>query len=96
MNVFLGLGMPWIVATVYYQRVDGTDYMVPSGDLAFSVLLFLICCSIGVVILIFRRIKVGGELGGLTAFGRYLSAAVLVTLWVFYILFSSLKVYGHV
>jgi hypothetical protein len=59
-------------------------------------MLFLITCVIGVIILVVRRIKVGGELGGYSDFGRYGSATILVLLWVFYILFSALKVYGHI
>ena len=66
---------------------------MPAGDLAFSVMLFLltsICCFI---ILIARRLVFGGELGG-PKVSAYLSAAVLVALWVIYILFSSLKAYA--
>lgn len=54
-NVFLGLGLPWVIATIYRKSTTGEDYAVPSGTLAFSVMLFLctaLCCFI---ILILRR-----------------------------------------
>jgi solute carrier family 8 (sodium/calcium exchanger) len=54
-NVFLGLGLPWVFATLYRKNTTGEDYAVPSGELAFSVMLFLataVCCF---GILIIRR-----------------------------------------
>jgi len=55
-NVFLGLGLPWVIAAIYQNRLDGRPYQVPAGDLAFSVLLFLITCIICFIILIGRRV----------------------------------------
>ena len=40
-NVFLGLGLPWVIAIIYYES-KGQDYNVPAGTLSFSVMLFLI------------------------------------------------------
>jgi hypothetical protein len=45
------------------------------------------------IILGVRRFAVGGELGG-PPFSKYLSAVMLVCLWLIYIIFSSLKAYG--
>ncbi|MGK0368137.1 MAG: solute carrier family 8 (sodium/calcium exchanger) [Thermoproteota archaeon] len=53
-NVFLGLGLPWVTATLYYNA-QGTVYKVPSGELAFSVGMFLFTSVICIFILIFRR-----------------------------------------
>jgi solute carrier family 8 (sodium/calcium exchanger) len=44
------------------------------------------------IVLIARRIVVGGELGG-TPFGRYLSGVFLFFLWFIYILMSTLQAY---
>lgn len=55
--------------------------------------LFLICCILGIIVLVFRRICVGGELGGSTC-GRYFSALIFILLWVFYIVVSTLNIYG--
>ena len=54
-NVFLGLGLPWVIATIYYKQKDDTSYAVPAGDLAFSVLLFLITSACCIVVLLARR-----------------------------------------
>ena len=70
-NVFLGLGLPWVIGAMYEsttpKEVKGYEtntYFVPAGSLGFSVVLFCIVAAICMVILIGRRIKVGGELGG--------------------------------
>lgn len=53
-NVFLGLGLPWVIASTWNKN-NGMTYVVPAGSLAFSVMLFLMtsCCCF--VILIARR-----------------------------------------
>lgn len=53
-NVFLGLGLPWCIATVYWQAEYGQDYHVPKGSLAFSVIMFL-SCSMGCFFILFLR-----------------------------------------
>jgi solute carrier family 8 (sodium/calcium exchanger) len=40
-NVFLGLGLPWIIGAVY-SLIQGEDYKVNTKGLSFSVILFLI------------------------------------------------------
>ena len=54
-NVFLGLGLPWVIATIYRKATTGEDYAVPSGTLAFSVMLFLCTACCCFIILIARR-----------------------------------------
>jgi solute carrier family 8 (sodium/calcium exchanger) len=91
-NVFLGLGLPWVISA-HYNESKGGQYIVPAGDLAFSVVLFLgtsVCCFI---LLVIRRRVIGGELGGPKT-SAYASAFFLISLWVLYILFSSLKAYS--
>jgi solute carrier family 8 (sodium/calcium exchanger) len=39
-NVFLGLGLPWVIAVIYYES-SGDKFIVPAGNLAFSVIVFL-------------------------------------------------------
>ena len=90
-NVFLGLGLPWVIAVIY-SRNQGEEYKVPAKGLDLSVVLFLSCCLVGIAILIFRRCSVKGELGGSFA-GRVASAAAFVTLWLIYIIVSCLGQY---
>lgn len=50
-NVFLGLGLPWLIGAIYY---DG-EYEVPSGALGFSVLIFMIAAFVCLGLLITRH-----------------------------------------
>jgi len=90
-NVFLGLGLPWAVASTYwYNKTGNPSYPVPSGDVAFSVFVFLLVACICFLILIIRRIVIGGELGG-PQLSKIISAIVLISLWCLYILLSILN-----
>lgn len=96
-NVFLGLGLPWIIGTWYEtsrypQTQENNGYYVPSGSLGFSVVVFSILAVTCIAFLIGRRYVVGGELGG-TKFGRNGSCAFLCFLWFIYILLSTLQAY---
>lgn len=93
-NVFLGCGLPWLIGSIYHDNNNvrdnnGLGYQVKSGPLAFSVMVFLSVAVACFIVIILRRILVGGELGG-TPFGRYASGAFLVSLWFIYILMSTL------
>ena len=90
-NVFLGLGLPWVIAVIYSNKNDET-YEVPAKGLDLSVVLFLSCCLVGVAILIIRRCVVKGELGG-SSTGRLVSCIAFVSLWFIYIIFSILGNY---
>ena len=96
-NVFLGLGLPWIIGSMYEASKNDENikgYFVPAGSLGFSVVIFLICAIICLITLMIRRVVVGGELGGGEEsggkFGRAASSAFLVFLWLIYIILSSL------
>ena len=94
MNVFLGLGLPWVIAVIYEQYINQNNktngtYRYPAKGLDLSVLLFLICSLVGIAILVLRRIVVKGELGGSPG-GRTISAIFFTSLWIFYITFCSL------
>lgn len=54
-NVFLGLGLPWVIAANWYSNRNRI-FNYPSGTLGYSVFLFLICSVACFLILIFRRI----------------------------------------
>lgn len=94
-NVFLGIGVAWSVAAVYW-KVKGKVFRVDPGSLAFSVTLFTIFAffSMG-VLMIRRRPSIGGELGG-PRIPKVLTSLLLFGLWFLYILFSSLEAYCHI
>lgn len=92
-NVFLGLGLPWMIASIYYEAKD-EDFGVPAEGLAFSVVLFLICSTTCLITLVIRRFTVKGELGG-NVIVKWLTCAFFVTLWFIYLSMSALKSYDR-
>merc|ERR1712166_639209 len=92
-NVFLGLGLPWTIACIYYQVTEGNDYKVPSKTLGFSVLLFVICSIFCFILLFVRRQCLGGELGG-PFVPKIMSAIFLFTLWTGYIIIATLQAFN--
>lgn len=92
-NVFLGMGLPWIIATVWWKAKHDSDYVVPPGSMSFSVIVFLCCSMVCFLILGLRRCCLGGELGG-EGCARPFSAFILFSLWVIYVIFVSLESYG--
>jgi solute carrier family 8 (sodium/calcium exchanger) len=93
-NVFLGLGLPWVIAVIWetgtpasVKGYESNRYFVPSLTLGFSVMVFVIVSLVAFMILIIRRQVVGGELGG-TQKGRTISACALTSLWLVYVLLS--------
>ena len=112
-NVFLGLGIAWLVGAIYWAangatqewldlypeiaadngiRIgDSVGLAVPAGNLSFSVSLFCVCALTVLATLALRRRFFGYELGSKA---RKPTAALFGSLWVFYILLSSLKEYN--
>ncbi|XP_066196262.1 sodium/calcium exchanger 2-like [Sylvia atricapilla] len=94
-NVFLGLGLAWSVAAVYWAA-QGRPFLVPPGTLAFPVTLFTIFAFLAIAVLLWRRrAPIGGELGGPRA-PKVLTAGLFLLLWLLYVLFASLEAYCHI
>ncbi|XP_059186806.1 sodium/calcium exchanger 2b isoform X2 [Centropristis striata] len=94
-NVFLGIGVAWSVAAIYW-KFKGKEFKVDPGSLAFSVTLFTIFAFICMGVLLFRRRpSIGGELGGPRG-PRLVTSLLFLGLWFLYILFSSLEAYCHI
>ena len=87
-NVFLGLGLPWIIAAHYNAGSPG-GYRTPAGNLAFSVIVFVSVAIVALLTLVIRRFVIGGELGG-PRMSAYASAIFLIMLWFLYIIMSIL------
>jgi solute carrier family 8 (sodium/calcium exchanger) len=110
-NVFLGLGLPWTIAALYWGGQGVTPewlakrykdetfdvlfrpeypeggFIVPSGSLGFSVSVFIMCATSCIGLLIFRRFRYGGELGGPQS-AQNRDSGILCFLWVVYIALS--------
>ena len=91
-NIFLGLGLPWVISSQYGLTID-QPYEVPAGKLGFTVFVFLVGTVITFVILTARRIIIGGELGG-PMFSKVLTGGMCFALWFIYITLSVLDSLG--
>jgi solute carrier family 8 (sodium/calcium exchanger) len=89
-NVFLGLGLPWTMAAIYWASI-GCEFRVEAQTLWLAVLLFSFNAIVCVVVLYLRRWLLGGELGG-PKMSKYLSAGFLTALWFEYIIVACLMV----
>ncbi|WAQ99799.1 NAC1-like protein [Mya arenaria] len=60
-NVFLGLGIPWVMSTMYHLA-KGTEFRVQSDNLTQSVIVFSTVGAICIIVLLLRRkTKTNGE-----------------------------------
>jgi len=53
-NVFLGLGIPWVLSAMYHLA-KGTEFRVQSDNLTQSVIVFSTVGAICIIILLLRR-----------------------------------------
>jgi len=96
-NVFLGLGFAWLVASIYHAA-NGTKFEVAGAEsLGFSVVIFCIFAIICIVILMARRFLpfIGAELGGPMIY-KIITASIFIFLWILYIILSALVSYDHI
>merc|ERR1719181_682166 len=70
-------------------------YPMIAGSLGFSVVLFCICAITCISCLYIRRFTFGYELGG-TAVPRKITGLFFISLWMIYVVVSSLEVEGHI
>jgi solute carrier family 8 (sodium/calcium exchanger) len=75
-----------------YWAIQGKEFPVEIGSLAFSVTIFCIESLVAVLIIFIRR-RMGGELGGPKKI-KILSSAFFVFLWIIFITLSALEAYG--
>ncbi|KAM7163399.1 sodium/calcium exchanger 3 isoform 5-T5 [Macrochelys suwanniensis] len=94
-NVFLGIGLAWSVAAIYWAY-QGQEFHVSAGTLAFSVTLFTIFAFVCISVLLYRRRPhLGGELGGPKGC-RLATTLLFASLWLLYILFATLEAYCYI
>ncbi|XP_069978561.1 sodium/calcium exchanger Calx isoform X8 [Penaeus vannamei] len=95
-NVFLGLGAPWLIAAIV-NKIRGKVFFVPAGNLGFSVGVFTGLCILCIGLLLLRRfLGVFGkaELGGNVPM-KYVSGAIMISFWLIYVLCTSFQAYGY-
>lgn len=94
-NVFLGLGVAWSIAAIA-KAARGVKFIVPAGNLGFSVVIFCVTAVTAIFVMMLRRSKrVGGELGGAKSY-KLPTSLFFCFLWTFYIVMSSLQTYCHI
>lgn len=94
MNIYVGIGVPWLINTVYNFFVYQEPlYIENAAGLSFSLLVFF-ATSLGcITVLVFRRIVLGAELGG-PRLWAWVTSVYFMALWVIFVVFSSLRVSG--
>ena len=92
-NVFLGLGLPWVIASLFYNA-KGQHFCFPAGGLVASVGCFTVCAVLCLALVEARRRCYGGELGGHDR-SRWAHFAILVGLWFGYVAFSTVSAGGE-
>ena len=92
MNVFLGLGIPWVFLAIY-KSSKGEEYLVSTGTLIPSVIVFCTCAILCIGTLLARRPLGWGELGG-PKVPKYITAVWFFLLWIAYVLMSTLFAMG--
>lgn len=96
-SVFLGLGLPWTIATIYHWAKYGESFFVgklPTADITFALVLFLACSVIAFMVLGLRRLIIGGELGG-PGVSRIFSGIVMFFLWAAFVVLNVMNSYGY-
>ena len=86
-----------MIAAIYWQ-IKGLPFTVKAGSLTFSVAVYTCVSFVCLIVLFLRRyLKVfgKGELGGPTV-PKYLTSLLYFSLWLVYIVLSSLQAYGHI
>lgn len=88
-NVFLGLGLPWLISSCYYAA-RGEKFCSNSGALAFSVLVYSGVALVWLAVLFGRRFIAGGELGAKTGFAKWGLFLLALGLWAIYLTLTGL------
>ncbi|GLJ34086.1 hypothetical protein SUGI_0685220 [Cryptomeria japonica] len=89
-NIFVGIGIPWLISTTYNRIVLGEVLRVPSEGLSFSLVLFFIMSCLCMTAMVLRRYFVGAELGGPRVWA-WITFFYLMFLWIAFAMLASLK-----
>lgn len=93
-NIYVGIGVPWLINTSYnYFAYKEPLRIENAGGLSFSLLMFF-ATSVGcIVVLVFRRLTLGAELGG-PRHWAWITSFYFMILWLTFVALSSLRVLG--
>ncbi|GAB2220240.1 hypothetical protein Droror1_Dr00007883 [Drosera rotundifolia] len=93
-NIYVGIGVPWLIDTTYnYLVYNKPLYVRDAGGLSFSLVIFFVT-SIGCIsVLVLRRLTIGAELGG-PRIWAWVTCVYFMFLWLIFVVVSCLKVSG--
>ncbi|XP_042475301.1 magnesium/proton exchanger isoform X2 [Macadamia integrifolia] len=93
-NIYVGIGFPWLVNTAYNFIAYREPLRIQNAKgLSFSLLVFFMTSIACIAVLVFRRMKLGAELGG-PRIWAWATSIFFMFLWVVFVVLSSLKVSG--
>ncbi|TGZ74133.1 hypothetical protein CRM22_001107 [Opisthorchis felineus] len=90
-NVFLGLGVPWLFSAID-ATIRGKRFCVSTSGVCEASMLFLGMALLCLGNLICRRKVFAGELGGPVC-SKWIAGLGCITLWIIYVLVLSLRAY---
>ncbi|XP_057508895.1 magnesium/proton exchanger-like [Actinidia eriantha] len=91
-NIYIGIGIPWLIDTAYNFIAYREPLRINNAEgLSFSLLVFF-ATSVGcIAVLVFRRLTLGAELGG-PRLWAWVTSVYFMSLWLIFVVLSSLKV----
>ncbi|EPS70794.1 hypothetical protein M569_03962, partial [Genlisea aurea] len=96
-NIFVGIGLPWLVDAGYnFFAYGGEALRVEDADhLSFSLGVFFATSAGCVGVLVLRRLTLGAELGGPKVWA-WLTGVYFMSLWVVFVVLSALRVSDYI
>jgi len=91
-NVYVGIGIPWLLQSLYNSVHLHEEFEVPSAGLGFSLMLFFVTFVLCQIVVVARRFMFGGELGGPRKWA-WASSIYFMSLWLIFVVFSCLRNY---
>eukprot|EP00249_Psilotum_nudum_P011564 c23245_g1_i1 orf=568-2034(-) len=92
-NIFIGIGVPWVINTFYNYFKLNAQLTVSALGLGFTLLVYLVTSILCIAALVARRYFFGGELGGPQKWA-WASSAYILFLWIIFLVVSCLHVYN--
>lgn len=93
-NIYVGIGIPWLIDTAYNFIVYQEPlYVKNAGSLGFALIVFFVTSAGCIAVLVLRRLILGAELGG-PRLWAWVTSVYFMFLWVIFVLLSSLRVSG--
>ncbi|XP_019708732.1 magnesium/proton exchanger 1 isoform X1 [Elaeis guineensis] len=93
-NIYIGIGIPWLIGTTYNFFVYQEPLYIPNaGGLSFSLLVFFVTSAGCIAVLVLRRLILGAELGG-PKLWAWVTSVYFMFLWIIFVVLSSLRVSG--